>query len=212
MSTEAVFSVSENVSEQERCCVAVFAAGDIRREIAVRQKGREHLRVRGGRRMTVSCLPSAVSVELDCNVNYEVEIPDSSGSWIIRRKTGLADILDNRTAGIVYGGLRLDVAYNESESERTAAVVFFNSECGVSDTLHIVQTGSPGFCADGQSVCIQNSDDGGADIVLMGYGFTLEGLSIGGCYDSIMRQAARCEAGQQQVRDSVRFRYVHFVQ
>lgn len=141
--------------------------------------------------MTVSCLPSSVSVELDCNVNYEVEIPDSSGSWISRRKTGLTDMLDNRTAGIVYGGLRLDVAYNESELERTAAVVVFNSECGVSDTLHIVQTGNPGFYADGQSVCIQKSDDGGANIVLMGDGFTLEDLSVGGRYDSIMRQAAQ---------------------
>ena len=184
--TEALFSVSENMSERDRSCTAVFESEAGMRAVAIRQKGRGHLRVTGRRDLILPCFPSSVSIEVDCNVPYDIQISDD---WVSRRRMGLADMIGTVGTGFSRGALQLDVAYNDNDSERSAAVVLFNTESSVSDTLYIVQSGNANLYGDGSCVCIQRSEVGGANIVVMGDGFTLEDMEKGGRYDTVMRQA-----------------------
>ena len=123
------FKVAENLSEENRTTEIVFInkTSQISESISVVQEGKPVLALLK-RIYNISDAGETITVELKSNREFEIQMPKVN--WINRDSSG-----KNVTTDV----LNFVILENGTSAERSAEIVFYNTEYSLSDTLFIVQ-------------------------------------------------------------------------
>lgn len=84
--------------------------------------------------------------------------------------------------------MRLNIAANYQKTERHADIIIYNTFFNLSDTVQIKQKAGGDYHNDGETLLLQQGACGNVGLIVMGDGFTQEDLSVGGRYETVMRQ------------------------
>ncbi len=141
------------------------------------------------------CIPTDFILEIRKNVigfNFKIDYIGDSRDW-------LEVTASNKVGGDVFlksisvkEHLECQFLENFGSTERSADIIIYSDSEALSDTIRVSQaSGELDYYTDGTSFTIQRSLYGdGANIVVMGDGFTTSDFEYGGCYETAMRKAA----------------------
>ena len=126
--SQLVFNVMPNTTEEQREGKIIISSGDLSETITVYQSGPEPSIILTHKDQVISSFGQTINVEVVSNVEVEMVIPEYL-DWIT----------DVTTKSMEATTFTLEVAPNESYDSRSAKVAFVNREAEVSDTLYISQ-------------------------------------------------------------------------
>lgn len=206
-SSAILVKVSDNQTGELRCYTMTIATSTEERQLYIVQKAVEKLYISGENKYKIACSATKLSIEVNCNVDYELIIPAKVGKWV--NYIEVNEKVDNLSPSISsshqpqYEGnfmdvtgnssINLEIAENREKKERYAEIVIYNERFNLSDTLYITQEAGDGIYEylDGEYLQLQQATRGsGVNLVIMGDGFTQKDLEQGGRYETIMQQAA----------------------
>ena len=204
-SVDISVSVSDNDTGRLRFCVITFVVPNGEKQLQITQDAKEELNFIGNKVHRITHSTTALSVEINRNVKYEVLIQEDGEEWIKQVATGgnIGEItlLPRKNDNVVIGNsvdilrgntIKLVFADNQKLEERYGRVIIYNKEYNLSDTLYIIQEAgsSDYFYRDGEYLLLQQAVKGrGVDLVFMGDGFTKKDLAVNGRYEVVMKQA-----------------------
>ncbi len=178
-------TIRENKEKETRSATLVISTEIGNYLLDIVQLPFPELSIESDKSINVSDEGGEVRVKIGSNVGYEIEYLNDSDNWV-RRSFGL---LNNSIASdtIVFV-----VSSNELPEEREAFIKFFNKQYNLSDTLSIRQRGkrtSVGQLKDGDWFLMNKATKGGANIIILGDGFTSKHLGAGGLYENTIWKA-----------------------
>lgn len=150
--SKIIVKVNTNDAYDDRSCIVTIS--DIKDELATRsfkvvQKQKDAIIIKGNS-FTVPEEGGEVSVEVQSNVSYKVEIPESA-SWITQSVS--------TTRGLTSSTIVLKAEKNNSGDERNAEVLIINNKTGDSSKITIRQSLTPWCTLDKNYVELY--EDGG---------------------------------------------------
>ncbi len=191
--TSLLFAAKENDSGEARYCDVVFNASGWNANLYVVQKAKEKLYFAEEKEYVIDDVGATLVIPIERNVDYELLLSSGAESWITPNENGTTIGGSDFKRGINKVGkenLSVSIATNYHKEERHAEIVICNASFGLSDTVRIVQNAGKDYHYDGEIVPLQQSTCGDVNLVLMGDGFTIEDLYVGGNYETIMQKAA----------------------
>lgn len=200
--------VQANESGISRTCEIVFSGFNEKKHLNIVQKAKEKLSFAGQKEYIVSALATKLQMKIERNIGYELAISEKDKNWIYQVN---AEEVNDITSSALFNNtntlgthkdskdfmgdvniLALNIAENKTKEKRCAAIVIYNEEYHLSDTISIIQEAGEDVLwhLDGEYKQLEQAVKGeGVNLVFMGDGFTKKDLSVNGRYEAIMKQA-----------------------
>lgn len=121
--------VTENTGYDDRNVSLTIQVGSVTKTIIVTQKQKDALTLTTDK-FEVGKTGGTINVEVKSNIIYEVNIPETSKSWIKQSA---------KTRGLTTKNLTFDIAANEEYEKREGKIIIQSGK--LSETVHVYQTG-----------------------------------------------------------------------
>ena len=150
------FSVAENDDTMKREAKIYITSGEFNEEITIYQAGSMPSLVISKSAYVVSSEGGTIAVEVKSNVDVAVELP-TDVDWLH----------ENTSRGVSTSTYYFDIAPSEELDQRTAEIVFFNKENGLSEVVTITQTQKDALVVAKESYTVES--DGGQIQIEVGH-------------------------------------------
>lgn len=122
--------IDRNNDKEPREGYLILRAGNATERLSIYQKGTFPKVVISQHQLTALSSADTLKVELMYNTEFTYQMPDVD--WLSRIQT---------RGGVSYSTIHIAVAPNTERSDRKADIIFYISETGQTDTVHVVQKG-----------------------------------------------------------------------
>lgn len=164
--------VEENQTKDSRHSRVHFDIAKDSCFLDVLQDSKKYLSFKGKKEYLLNSRRDSLVVDVETNVLFKVRILDSD-NWISTSLNLTLPFLFDKT-------LVFNIKGNTGQVQREAFIVVSNDEYQLSDTLIVKQMPKTSInISDGEYRILQKSSKGGANLIVMGDGFTIESLEDG---------------------------------
>lgn len=125
-----IVTTNENNGYDDRSVTFVLTAGDISKNIVVNQKQKNAIEI-ATKRFEVGTEGGQISIEVNANVDYEIEIPEAFQTWISQK---------SKTRGLTGSKFSFVIAESKEYDKREGEILITSGE--ITETVKIYQAGS----------------------------------------------------------------------
>lgn len=183
------FELTENTSDKSRACQLYFEYPSGGNVINITQSGDEFLQFSDKENIYLNENDTVIALNILKNVPYIVDI-NSDADWI--DIDGYSQSSESQMAKeFTDKQIVLNISGNRTGNVRNAHIVIFNKKFNLSDTININQiSGEKLYYTDGEYFVIQKAKiNNPVNLFIMGDGFTVDDMNIGGIYEETMKQS-----------------------
>ena len=151
-----VFNVTDNEDIEKREAKIQIKSGEVSEVVTIYQNGTKPAIIISKSEYVISANGETIAVDVTSNVDIAVELPIDA-DWVT----------ENTTRALSTNTFYFDIAPSEEYEERTAEIVFTNSENDLSEVVKIVQTQKDALVVAKDSYIMES--DGGQIQIEVGY-------------------------------------------
>lgn len=151
-----IFKVAENEDIEKRKAKIQIKSGELNEVVTIYQNGTKPTIIISKSEYVISANGETIAVDVTSNVDVAVELPIDA-DWVT----------ENTTRALSTNTFYFDIAPSEEYEERTAEIVFTNSENNLSEAVKIVQTQKDALVVAKDSYIMES--DGGQIQIEVGY-------------------------------------------
>lgn len=131
VSSTIIVNVSPNEDPGSRTGIIIVQGNGQTVEVTVNQKGNNVL-VLSPLEMTFDASEADFEVEVSSNMTFEILLPD--GDWVS---------INPETKSVTVSKISFHLSANESFEAREGDIYFYNNDYGVTECIHLIQSGKP---------------------------------------------------------------------